>query len=157
LRIDREHAKPESLVALDISLQFDISTAANAGELSAPETLRTLASLAEGAEPASAAILIARCAPLVENCLAHLAPETSADSARVKALIGAGAAESAVIALMPPGAVYTGGKLGNGSVIAQVVVVPDCGAHSRTASCLALAWLAALLRSLAQGLETSAA
>ena len=62
----------------------------------------------------------------------------------------AGAHESAVIALIPTAATFTGGRLGDGSIIAQVVLTEEASAHSREARWLAMAWLAALLRAMAR-------
>jgi len=62
----------------------------------------------------------------------------------------AGAHESAVLAMMPASSTFTGGRLADGSVIAQVLLAPGAAAHSRGARWLAMAWLAALLRAAAQ-------
>jgi len=61
-----------------------------------------------------------------------------------------GAYESAVLALMPDGATFTGARLDDGSVIGQVALGGLTGAHSRTSRVLAMGWLAALLRALAR-------
>lgn len=65
-------------------------------------------------------------------------------------LADSGAFESAAIALMPRSATYTGGRLKDGSFVAQVIPDGSAGAHSRQAKSLAMAWLAALLRALAR-------
>ena len=61
-----------------------------------------------------------------------------------------GAYESAVLALMPEGATFTGARLEDGSVIGQVALGGRTGAHSRSSRVLAMGWLAALLRTLAR-------
>jgi len=61
-----------------------------------------------------------------------------------------GAYESAVLALMPEGATFTGARLEDGSVIGQVALGSHAGAHSRTSRVLAMGWLTALLRTLAR-------
>lgn len=73
--------------------------------------------------------------------------------ARIEMLIGAQAFETAAIELFPTGTVYTGGRLTDASYIAQVLVAPDRGSHSRHSATLANAWLSALLRSLARVIE----
>ncbi len=74
--------------------------------------------------------------------------------ARAQGHAVAGAHESAVLALMPTAAVFTGGRLADGSVVAQVVLGGDAAAHSREARWLAMAWLAALLRAMAHVLDS---
>lgn len=76
--------------------------------------------------------------------------------ARAHAMLHAGAAESAVLALIPDGATWTGARLGHGQVVAQVVLEGEVGAHSRDARAPALAWLAALLRALARQVTAAA-
>lgn len=61
-----------------------------------------------------------------------------------------GAYESAVLALMPESATFTGARLEDGSVIGQVALGGLTGAHSRNSRVLAMGWLAALLRALAR-------
>ncbi len=61
-----------------------------------------------------------------------------------------GAFESAAIALIPQSAIYTGGRLKDGTFVAQVILDGGTGAHSRNARSLAMAWVAALLRALAR-------
>ena len=61
----------------------------------------------------------------------------------------AGAIESAVLALIPPEAVYTAARLADGSVVAQIQLIPGRGAHSRRARWVGMAVLAGLLRSFA--------
>lgn len=69
-------------------------------------------------------------------------------------LADSGAFESAAIALIPETAIFTGGRLQDGSFVAQVILQGSAGAHSRGARSLSMAWLAALLRALArQGIE----
>jgi hypothetical protein len=82
-----------------------------------------------------------------------LAPEgmpADGDSLWVSLLADSGAYESAVLALLPPTAVFSGGRLVDGRFVAQVVLPSGAGAHSREARSLAMAWLAALLRALAR-------
>jgi len=57
---------------------------------------------------------------------------------------------SAVLALMPDRATFTGTRLDDGSVIGQVALGGLTGAHPRTGRVLAMGWLAALLRTLAR-------
>lgn len=72
-------------------------------------------------------------------------------------LSDSGAFESAAIALIPRDAIFTGGRLKDGSFVAQVILSGDVGAHSRTAQSLPMAWVAALLKALArQAVETRA-
>jgi hypothetical protein len=66
-----------------------------------------------------------------------------------------GANESAALALMPSTATFTGGRLADGAVIAQVVLGATAAAHSREARWLAMAWLAALLRAVASQIEAN--
>lgn len=68
---------------------------------------------------------------------------------RCAAFTQARAFESAVIALLPPEAVFTTARLVDGAMIAQVQLAPGGGAHSRRARWLAMALLAALLRAVA--------
>lgn len=73
-------------------------------------------------------------------------------------LADSGAFESAAIAMIPRDAIYTGGRLKDGSFIAQVILDSGSGAHSREAASLPMAWMAALLRALArQSVEQRAA
>ena len=65
-------------------------------------------------------------------------------------LVDSGAFESAAIAMIPRTAIYTGGRMKDGSFVAQVIPENSAGAHSRQAQSLAMAWLAALLRALAR-------
>ena len=72
-------------------------------------------------------------------------------------LSDSGAFESAAVALIPRDAIFTGGRLKDGSFVAQVILSGDVGAHSRAAQSLPMAWVAALLRALArQAVETRA-
>lgn len=68
----------------------------------------------------------------------------------ISLLADSGAFESAAIALIPRTAIYTGGRMKDGSFVAQVIPENSAGAHSRHARSLAMAWLAALLRALAR-------
>jgi len=82
-----------------------------------------------------------------------LAPEgmpADSDSLWVSLLADSGAYESAALALLPPKAVFSGGRLLDGRYVAQVELPSGAGAHSREANSLAMAWLAALLRALAR-------
>ena len=65
-------------------------------------------------------------------------------------LVDSGAFESAAIALMPRTSTFNGGRLQNGTFVAQVILEGSAGAHSRQAQSLAMAWLAALLRAFAR-------
>lgn len=77
-----------------------------------------------------------------------LFPNGMAMIERATAFARVGAAESAVLALIPPDATFTGARLGDASAIAQVVLAPEIGAHSRGGTVIAMAWLAALLRAV---------
>lgn len=68
----------------------------------------------------------------------------------ISLLADSGAFESAAIALVPRDAIFTGGRMKDGSFIAQVIPQGGAGAHSRNASSLSMALLAALLRALAR-------
>lgn len=73
-------------------------------------------------------------------------------------LADSGAFESAAIAMIPRDAIFTGGRLKDGSFVAQVILDGGSGAHSREAGSLPMAWMAALLRALArQSVEQKAA
>jgi len=65
-------------------------------------------------------------------------------------LAESGAFESAAVAMIPPSATFSGGRMKDGSFVAQVIPEGSAGAHSRNASSLSMAWLAALLRSFAR-------
>lgn len=71
---------------------------------------------------------------------------------RVARLVEAEAFESAAIALLPQSAIYSGGRMKDGSFIAQVIPEGSAGAHSREAQSLAMAWIAALLRAMGRQL-----
>lgn len=68
----------------------------------------------------------------------------------ISLLADSGAFESAAIALIPRTAIFTGGRMQDGSFVAQVIPEGSAGAHSRNARSLSMAWLAALLRALAR-------
>jgi hypothetical protein len=75
----------------------------------------------------------------------------------ISLLADSGAFESAAVAMIPRGAIFTGGRLQDGSFVAQVILAGGSGAHSRAAHSLSMAWLAALLRALArQSIENRA-
>ena len=52
--------------------------------------------------------------------------------------------------MIAPTAIFTGGRMKDGSYIAQVIPEGSAGAHSRNAHSLSMAWLAALLRATAR-------
>ncbi|MCW1381945.1 hypothetical protein OLX02_03835 [Novosphingobium sp. KCTC 2891] len=68
----------------------------------------------------------------------------------INLLADSGAYESAAVALLPDAAVYTCGRLNDGTFIAQVVLGSGTGAHSRSARSLAMALVAAVLRAMAR-------
>ncbi|ABD24945.1 hypothetical protein Saro_0497 [Novosphingobium aromaticivorans DSM 12444] len=68
----------------------------------------------------------------------------------ISLLADSGAFESAAIAMIPQSAIYTGGRMKDGSFVAQVILDGGVGAHSRNAQSISMAWLAALLRALAR-------
>lgn len=68
----------------------------------------------------------------------------------ISLLADSGAFESAAVALIPRNAIFTGGRMKDGSFVAQVIPEGSAGAHSRNARSLAMAWMAALLRALAR-------
>ena len=74
------------------------------------------------------------------------------DGAWIALLADSGAYESAAIALIPSDATFTGGRLADGSFVAQVILANGVGSHSRTARSLSMAWLAALLRANARAI-----
>ncbi|MBB3862254.1 hypothetical protein GGQ88_003552 [Novosphingobium hassiacum] len=84
------------------------------------------------------------------EAFARVVPQLSSDSQGIDLLVEVGAFESAAIALIPRSAIFTGGRLKDGSFVAQVVPEGSAGAHSRDARSLAMAWLAALLRAVAR-------
>lgn len=75
---------------------------------------------------------------------------TDVASQWISLLADSGAFESAAIALIPRNAIFTGGRMQDGSFVAQVIPEGSAGAHSRNARSLSMAWLAALLRALAR-------
>lgn len=68
----------------------------------------------------------------------------------ISMLVQSGAFESAAIAMIPPSATFTGGRMKDGTYVAQVILEGSAGAHSRNARSLAMAWLVALLRAFAR-------
>jgi len=80
------------------------------------------------------------------------AGDVPADMQWIALLADSGAFESAIIATMPADAVFTGGRLADGSFVAQVLLANGVGSHSRAARSLAMAWLAALLRATARAM-----
>lgn len=75
----------------------------------------------------------------------------------ISSLADSGAFESAAIALIPQSATFTGGRMKDGTFVAQVIPEGSAGAHSRNARSLSMAWVAALLRALArQSIEAKA-
>lgn len=132
-----------------------------------------LAGFGEGSNPQRLDNLARWCeqlAPLeqrkgFEKVLGEMAqPESGMEDTRLRAaldwigvLADSGAFESAAIALIPRDAIFTGGRLKDGSFVAQVILDGGTGAHSREARTLPMAWIAALLRALArQAVETRA-
>lgn len=100
-----------------------------------------------------------------EKILGEIAsPQTEDEGGRLSAafdwigiLADSGAFESAAVALIPRDAIFTGGRLKDGSFVAQVILDGGIGAHSREAQSLAMAWIAALLRAFArQAVESRA-
>lgn len=93
-----------------------------------------------------------------ERVLREMAKADNSDDAALQSvafqwielLSDSGAFESAAVALIPRDAIFTGGRLKDGSFVAQVVLDSGAGAHSRTAKSLPMAWIAALLRALAR-------
>ncbi len=77
-------------------------------------------------------------------------PDGDTIAHRVARLVDVAAYESAAIAMIPLGAVYSGGRMKDGSFVAQVIPDESAGAHSRQARSLAMALLAALLRAMAR-------
>ncbi len=124
-RLARCSARPEELTALADRCE---TLAPDEQRLGFERTLRTLGDVA-------------------------LAPEGVADdsdSLWVSLLADSGAYESAALALIPPAAAFSGGRLEDGRFSAQIVLPSGAGAHSREAKSLAMAWLAALLRAVAR-------
>lgn len=76
-----------------------------------------------------------------------------ADTEGVDAMIAAGAAESAVLALIPGAVQLTGGVFADRTkFVAQAIIVGARGGHSLKAKSLAAGWMAAYLRALAMQL-----
>lgn len=87
---------------------------------------------------------------LIASLHPQLPTHTPASLERALVYTHLGACESAVLSLMPMAATYTGARLEDGTVIAQVALTPEISAHSRKGQVLAMAWLAALLRALSR-------
>lgn len=116
-----------------------------------PAILADLARACEAAAPGEERKLLATAAELIAAADApHAGAETDERLAACHRFIAAEAHESAALALVPAGAVFSAARLADGSVIAQVVLEPGRpGAHSRSARRLAMALTAALLRAVA--------
>lgn len=124
-----------------------------------PERLNDLALWCEQLEPHAQREGFARVIrEIAEGDNAEEHNRRSAAVEWISLLSDSGAFESAAIALIPRDAIFTGGRLKDGSFIAQVILHGDVGAHSRAARSLPMAWTAALLRALArQAVEARAA
>jgi hypothetical protein len=118
----------------------------DAGRLLAT-AIREMADACENAAPDQEASMLTGIADLLARQGGQLGEHISVVRPTFNALLAAGACESAILALIPSGAVFTGGRLSDGTCIAQVVLAGRSGAHSRNAKTLPLAWAAALLRS----------
>lgn len=64
-------------------------------------------------------------------------------------LADSGAFESAAIAMIPRSAIYTCGRLADCEFVAEIMLHDGSAAHSRSAQCLSMSLLAALMRALA--------
>ena len=113
-----------------------------------PEALAALADRCERLAPDDQRLGFERALRLLAD--SGLGPDaaSSEDDLWVALLADSGAFESAVLAMFPPQATYSGARLPDGTFMAQVVLPSGVGAHSRRAKALAMAWLAALLRAL---------
>lgn len=76
--------------------------------------------------------------------------ENGEDDVWIGLLADSGAYESAALALFPPRTTFNGGRLADGTFMAQVILASGAGAHSRAAQSLSMAWVSALLRALAR-------
>lgn len=72
------------------------------------------------------------------------------DAVWIGLLADSGAYESAAVALFPPLTTFNGGRMADGSFVAQVILPSGAGANSRTARSLSMALVAALLRACAR-------
>lgn len=116
--------------------------------------LRRLAAITEQAAPAEQAqCLSSATAPVCAGLAAKGTPLPDAAQELATRHMLSGAWESAILALIPANASVTGGRLADGMVIGQVLLEGQAGRHSRRAQTLALAWLTALLTSLADSLS----
>lgn len=122
-----------------------------------PAELQQLADSCEAAPAREQRRVFERVLPLLTHgCMVEAGLAPVHDQAPVEQglpamlLADAGAYESAVLALLPPRATFTGGRMADGGFVAQVILRSGAGAHSRQAKTLAMGWLAALLRALAR-------
>ena len=122
-------------------------SASQVGEADLPRFLTELAIACETERDADEAGYLAAAIPLLGTiCAPDGQAEWERVVERVNRLLEAGAHESAVLALIPNGATWTGARLPGGEVVAQVVLEDGNAAHCRKAHSPAMGWLAALLR-----------
>jgi hypothetical protein len=118
-----------------------------------PALFTSLADSCEALEPGEQAVGFMRAARLLHGTPpGSAAVEGKRDVQWIELLADSCAFESAAVALMPLDATFTGGRLADGSFVAQVVLANGVGSHSRTARSLSMAWLAALLRATARAM-----
>lgn len=117
-------------------------------ETTDPEFLEDLAQWCERLEPGEQRKGFDRI--LVELIGCGTTPGDGNFGRKVELLVEAAAFESAAVAMIPHNAIYSGGRMKDGSFVAQVIPDASAGAHSRHARSLAMAWLAALLRAMAR-------
>jgi len=79
-----------------------------------------------------------------------IAADDEDDAVWIGLLADSGAYESAALALLPMRTTFNGGRMADGTFVAQVILPSGAGAHSRAAKSLSMAWVAALLRALAR-------
>ncbi|MEO0030820.1 MAG: hypothetical protein RIS94_578 [Pseudomonadota bacterium] len=117
-----------------------------------PSELHDLAAACENTAPRDQRRAFERVLALLNTGgFAPVRDEPHAEASLPVALLAdSGAFESAALALLPTRASFTGGRLADGTFVAQVILPSGAGAHSRAGRSLAMAWLAALLRALAR-------
>lgn len=126
-------------------------TAHSPDQESSPARLEALASWCEGLAATEQRLGFERVLrEMTEFDRSEESARKDAASQWITLLSDSGAFESAAVAMIPRDAIFTGGRLKNGSFVAQVILDGGAGAHSRNAQSLPMAWLSALLRALAR-------
>lgn len=126
-------------------------TAHSPDQESSPARLEALASWCEGLAATEQRLGFERVLrEMTEFDRSEESARKDAASQWITLLSDSGAFESAAVAMIPRDAIFTGGRLKDGSFVAQVILDGGAGAHSRNAQSLPMAWLSALLRALAR-------